>query len=57
VCVPYRLTHEVLGEIVGAARPTVSLAMRTLRDRGEVLRLASGEYVLTGEPPAHYGAD
>jgi CRP/FNR family cyclic AMP-dependent transcriptional regulator len=56
VTVPFRLTHEVLGEIVGAARPTVTIAMRILGESGEVRRGASGEYVLGGEPPPRYAA-
>ena len=48
--IPFRLTHEVLGEIVGAQRPSVTQAMGQLHQRGEMVRKADGRYMLTGEP-------
>lgn len=51
ISIPYRLTHEVLGEIVGAARPSVTLAMQRLRDRGDVRRNPQGLYTVRGDPP------
>src|SRR5205807_7363295 len=51
VCIPFRLTHEVLGEIVGAHRPSITVAMQTLQSRGQLRRSASGSYVLIGDPP------
>lgn len=50
VRVPLRLTHETLGEIVGAGRPTVTLAVRKLEQRGQLVRVRGGHYVLTGDP-------
>jgi CRP-like cAMP-binding protein len=50
VTMPFRLTHEVLGEIIGAQRPSVTQAMGQLQQRGEVIRMADGRYLLTGEP-------
>ena len=47
-----RLTHAVLGRFVGARRPTVSLALGQLRERGALDRLEDGTWVLLGEPPA-----
>src|SRR5215207_3633250 len=35
-----RLTHELLGQLVGAKRPTVSLAMKELEARGALRRRA-----------------
>ena len=35
---PLRLTHDALGALVGARRPTVSLALRALTDRGAIIR-------------------
>lgn len=32
------LTHEALGRLIGARRPTVTLALRTLTERGAVVR-------------------
>ena len=42
VCVPVKLTHEALGRLVGAQRPTVTLALRDLRERGVVNRHVDG---------------
>jgi hypothetical protein len=38
VVLPLRLTHEAIGRLVGAQRPTVTLALRDLLDRGAVER-------------------
>jgi CRP/FNR family transcriptional regulator, cyclic AMP receptor protein len=48
---PYRLSHQTLADLVGARRPTVTLALRGLADRGLLERGASGEWILTGSPP------
>ncbi len=50
VCMPFRLTHQALGEIVGARRPSVTSAMRRLREDGRIVREARGGYILTGDP-------
>ena len=46
------LTHATLGRFVGARRPTVSLAVAELRERGQLDRDPSGAWLLTGDPPA-----
>jgi hypothetical protein len=46
---PLKLTHDVLGALVGARRPTVTLAVRDLTDRGAILRQDRGWLLL--EPP------
>jgi CRP/FNR family cyclic AMP-dependent transcriptional regulator len=46
VVVPLALTHRLLGQLVGACRPTVSTALRTLADRGELLRRRDGSWLL-----------
>ena len=51
VSIPFRLTHEVLGEIVGAHRPSVTVAMQTLTGRGQVKRTPDGGFLLVGDPP------
>lgn len=54
VHLPLRLTHRVLGEIVGAYRPSVTVAMQRLQDRGDLLRTPSG-YLLSGDPSGSRG--
>jgi CRP-like cAMP-binding protein len=43
---PLSLTHELLGALVGARRPTVTLALSELVDRGAVLRQDRGWLLL-----------
>jgi hypothetical protein len=50
VILPFRLTHEVLGEIVGSQRPSVTTALRSLQRQGRVRRGERGGYVLLGQP-------
>jgi CRP-like cAMP-binding protein len=50
VLVPLPLTHRMLGELVGARRPTVSTALAALAERGEVARRRDGTWLLRGEP-------
>jgi hypothetical protein len=45
------VTQEQLGRLVGARRPTVSLALRSLRERGLVRRGDADEWVLANQPP------
>lgn len=45
------VTQEQLGRLVGARRPTVSLALRSLRERGLVHRGAGHDWVLSHEAP------
>jgi CRP/FNR family transcriptional regulator, cyclic AMP receptor protein len=46
VVVELRLTHRLIGELVGAQRPTVSLALTNLLDDGLVTRRDDGALVL-----------
>ena len=46
VHVPMRLSHEILGRLVGARRPTVSLALRGLAETGAVTRGPDGTWLL-----------
>jgi len=41
-----RLTHQALGELVGARRPTVTLALKQLSDRGALRRRKDGWLLL-----------
>src|SRR5689334_25024112 len=51
VVVPLALTHRILGQLVGARRPTVSTALSELAERGELTRRPDGSWLLRGEPP------
>lgn len=47
---PLRLTHEALGALIGARRPTVTLALRELTERGVIVRQAEGWLLLEAPP-------
>ena len=44
--VPLKLTHDVLGALIGARRSTVTLALRALTERGAVVRQDEGWLLL-----------
>jgi CRP/FNR family transcriptional regulator, cyclic AMP receptor protein len=46
------LTHQVLGRLVGAQRPSVTTALSDLARRGVIERREDGAWVLRGDPPA-----
>jgi CRP/FNR family transcriptional regulator, cyclic AMP receptor protein len=48
---PFRLSHQTLADLVGARRPTVTLALRNLTQRAALRRGDSGEWILAGDPP------
>jgi CRP/FNR family cyclic AMP-dependent transcriptional regulator len=51
VTVPIRLTHEALGHVVGAQRPSVTTALNQLEESGLISRREGGGWLLHGEPP------
>src|SRR5215216_4189830 len=51
VIVPLALTHRILGQLVGARRPTVSTALAELAEREELVRRPDGSWLLRGDPP------
>lgn len=51
VLVPLRLTHQMLADLVGARRPSVSLALGRLAEEGLVLKDEQG-WQLPASPPA-----
>jgi hypothetical protein len=51
VLVPLRLTHEMLGEIIGAQRPSVTTALGQLEAAGRISRRREAGWLLHGEPP------
>jgi CRP/FNR family cyclic AMP-dependent transcriptional regulator len=46
------LTHQLLAELVGAQRPSVSTALGSLERRQRLVRAARNQWILHGEPPA-----
>ena len=52
VAVPLVLSHRLIGELVGARRPTVSTALAELARDRQLVRRHDGTWLLTGEPPA-----
>jgi CRP-like cAMP-binding protein len=50
---PYRVSHQVLGKIVGAHRPSVTVAIKRLRERNQLIASPDGGYVLVA--PAELG--
>lgn len=51
VNVPLKLTHETLGRVVGAQRPSVTTALNQLEAAGSVTRRRGGGWLLHGDPP------
>lgn len=47
----FRLSHQTLADLVGARRPTVTLALRGLTERELLERGSGGEWILCGDPP------
>lgn len=60
VLLPLHLTHGMLGQLVAAKRPTVTLAIKELEARGSVHRRADGAWLLdqtwapSGEEPEDF---
>lgn len=50
-CLPLRLTHEVLGQMVSAHRSSVTTALNRLVEEGSLSRNAQGLWVLHGAAP------
>jgi len=55
VLVPLDISHRLLGQLVGARRPTVSTAVGQLTRDGALHRRADGAWVLHDEPPGGRG--
>lgn len=53
VVVPLRLTHELLGRVIGAKRPSVTSATRRLQKEGLLSRRGRGSWILLGDPLKH----
>ncbi|HEX2085984.1 MAG TPA: helix-turn-helix domain-containing protein [Solirubrobacteraceae bacterium] len=50
VVLPLPLTHQLLGRLIGARRPSVTSALRQLDGEGLVHRLGDGGWLLRGAP-------
>jgi CRP/FNR family transcriptional regulator, cyclic AMP receptor protein len=50
VVVPLALSHRLVGQLIGARRPTVSSALTALAQDGKLLRLPDGTWLLPGPP-------
>ncbi len=50
IAVPLVLSHRLIGELVGARRPTISTALAELARDGQLVRREDGTWLLTGEP-------
>jgi CRP-like cAMP-binding protein len=50
VAVPMTLSHRMLGQLIGARRPTVSTSLRQLAREHELVRRDDGTWLLTGAP-------
>jgi CRP/FNR family transcriptional regulator, cyclic AMP receptor protein len=51
VVVPLTLSHRLLAEIIGARRPTVTTALRSLEREGKLVRREDATWLLTGDAP------
>lgn len=49
------LTHQVLGRLIGAQRPSVTTALSDLTRRGVIERRDDGAWILRGGPPGEDG--
>ena len=52
--VPFLLTHEVIADVIGARRPSVTTAISVLQEKGALRRLDEGWLLLA--PPPESGA-
>jgi CRP/FNR family transcriptional regulator, cyclic AMP receptor protein len=57
VALPLALSHRLIGELVGARRPTVSTALGELARQGTIVRRDDGTWLLAGEAPAPLPSD
>jgi CRP/FNR family transcriptional regulator, cyclic AMP receptor protein len=57
VVVPVALTHDLIGRLVGAHRPSVTSALGELQRAGVLERRESGGWLLHGPPPVGLSAE
>jgi CRP/FNR family cyclic AMP-dependent transcriptional regulator len=51
IVLPLGLTHQVLGQLVGCRRASVTTALKEVIDSGTAVRRPDGSWLLTGSPP------
>jgi CRP/FNR family cyclic AMP-dependent transcriptional regulator len=51
IVVRLRLSHQLLGQLVGCQRASVTTALRRIEEAGRVLRRSDGTWLLCGAPP------
>jgi CRP-like cAMP-binding protein len=51
VCVRVALTHQLLGQLVGSQRASVTTALKHLAQDGTLRRRSDGTWLLSGSPP------
>ena len=54
VSVKVRLSHALLGELVGSRRASVTTGLRHLSETGALVRRSDGTWLLSGSPPDEY---
>lgn len=52
IVIDINLTHDVLGRLVGAQRPTVTLALQNLAGTGSLRRVETGRWLIPRDPAA-----
>jgi len=57
ILIPLDVSHRLLGQLIGARRPTVSTALGVLARRGAIQRRPDGAWTLHGDPPGAPSAD
>jgi hypothetical protein len=57
VALPLALSHRLIGELVGARRPTVSTTLAGLARSAQIMRRDDGTWLLTGEAPGLVAED
>jgi CRP/FNR family transcriptional regulator, cyclic AMP receptor protein len=51
IVLPLGLTHQILGQLVGCRRASVTTALKEITDSGMAVRRSDGSWLLTGAPP------
>jgi CRP-like cAMP-binding protein len=51
VVLPLGLTHQILGQLVGCRRASVTTALKEVVESGAAVRRPDGSWLLTGSPP------